>query len=196
MYKKLNITENSLQVLSLFTNGFDKEYYIREVERILKISPRTAQLILENLENKGIIESKMRGKIKSYKLKINEISKNYLVLVEQYKSISFLNTNIFVKEIIEKIKPFSDGIGVVFGSYAKGTFNKDSDVDIFIAGEYDKEEIKKISQNYGIEISVKCYPLQIFEKNILKDILLKEILKNHIVFKNGELFIEKVLKSG
>jgi len=43
---------------------------------------------------------------------------------------------------------------------------------------------------------MKCYPIKIFEKNINKDILLKEILKNHIVFVNVEQFIEKVLKDG
>ena len=64
MYNKINITENHLQVLLLFTDGFDREYYIREVERLLKISPRTAQLILEDLEAKGILEPKTRGKIK------------------------------------------------------------------------------------------------------------------------------------
>ena len=50
MYEKLDITENTLKVLSLFTNGFDKTYYIREVERLLKISPQTSQVILEDLE--------------------------------------------------------------------------------------------------------------------------------------------------
>ncbi|MCX6710529.1 MAG: hypothetical protein NTZ02_00385 [Candidatus Woesearchaeota archaeon] len=49
MYNKLNITENHLQALSLFTNGFEREYYIREVGKLLRISPRTAQLILEDL---------------------------------------------------------------------------------------------------------------------------------------------------
>ena len=82
MYNKINITENGLQIISLFTNGFDREYYIREVGKLLKISPRTAQLILEDLEDKGIIESKVRGKIKSYKLKINELSKRYLTFVD------------------------------------------------------------------------------------------------------------------
>ena len=71
MYDKINITENGLQIIALFTNGFDSEYYIREVEKLLKISPRTAQLILEDLEDKGIIESKIKGKIKLYKLKKN-----------------------------------------------------------------------------------------------------------------------------
>ena len=136
MYNKINITENGLQIISLFTNGFDREYYIREVQKLLKISPRTAQLILEDLENKGIIESRVKGKIKSYKLKINELSKRYLTFAEQYKSIAFMEKNLLVKEVIEKISPFIEGIGIVFGSYAKGISNKESDLDIFVAGDY------------------------------------------------------------
>ena len=196
MYNKINITENGLQIISLFTNGFDREYYIREVEKLLKISPRTAQLILEDLENKGIIESKIKGKIKSYKLRVNELSKRYLTFVEQYKSIAFIERNLLVKEVIEKICQFIDGIGIIFGSYAKGTSNKESDLDIFIAGDYEREGIKKVSRNLGIEISVKCYPLKTFEKNINQDTLLKEVLKNHVVFINTELFIQKVLTNG
>ena len=196
MYKKVNITENTLQVLSLFTNGFDREYYIREVEKLLEISPRTSQLILESLENKGIIESKIKGKIKSYKIKINELSKKYFIFVEQYKSIAFMEKNLLVKEIISKISPFIEGIGIIFGSYAKGTENKESDLDVFIAGAYDKEEIKKVSRNLGIEISVKCYSLKTFENNLNKDILLKEILKNHVIFADAEQFIRKVLANG
>ena len=196
MYNKINITENGLQVLSLFTNGFWGEYYIREVERLLKISPRTAQLILEDLENKGIVESKLRGKIRLYKLKINELSRRYLIWVEQYKSIAFMEKNLLVKEAIEKISPFINGMGIIFGSYAKGASNKESDLDIFVAGDYDQGEIKKVSGNLGIEVSVKCYPLKTFEKNLNQDILIKEVLKNHIVFKDAELFVQKVLKGG
>ncbi|HLD15206.1 MAG TPA: hypothetical protein VJB94_01355 [Candidatus Nanoarchaeia archaeon] len=196
MYKKISITENTLQVLSLFTNDFTREYYIREVEKLLKISPRTAQLILEDLENKGIIESKIKGKIKNYKIKHSEFTNRYLVFVEQYKAIAFLEKNLLVKEIIEKITKNIKGIGLIFGSHVKGIESKESDLDIFIAGNYDKEAIKRVSKNLGIEISVKCYPIKTFEKNISKDILLKEILKNHIVFINTEQFIQKVLKNG
>ncbi len=196
MYNKINITENGLQIISLFTNGFDREYYIREVEKLLKISPRTAQLILEDLESKGIIESKVKGKIKSYKLKRNELSNRYLAFVEQYKSIAFMEKSLLLKEVIEKMSPFINGLGIIFGSYAKGTANKESDLDIFVAGDYNKEEIGKVSRNLGVEISIKCYPLKTFEKNANQDSLLKEVLKTHIVFKNAELFIQKVLKNG
>jgi hypothetical protein len=69
MYEKLNITENHLRVLSLFTAGFEREYYIREVQKLLKISPRTAQLALAYLENSNVLESKLKGKIRAYRLK-------------------------------------------------------------------------------------------------------------------------------
>lgn len=196
MYDKLKITENHLQAISLFTDGFDRDYYIREVEKLLKISPRTSQLILEDLEDKGILESKSKGKIKSYKLKVNEISKKYLMLVEQYKSIAFMEKNSLVKEVIEKITPYIAGIGIIFGSYAKGTADKLSDLDIFIAGNHRAEDIKRISGIYGIEISIKCYPLKTFESNLAKDALLKEVLKSHILFLNAEQFIRLVLKDG
>jgi len=196
MYKKIKFTENTLHVLSLFTNEFNREYYVREVGKLLKISPRTAQLILEDLEDKGIIESKTKGKIKTFKLNPSEFTKKYLVFVEQYKAIAFLEKKLIIKEIIEKINPFIEGIGIIFGSYAKDIAKKDSDLDIFVAGSYNNDEIKRVSKNLGIEISIKCYPLKNFEKNLTKDILLKEVLKNHVVFLNAEQFIQVVFKNG
>jgi uncharacterized protein len=194
MYNKLNITENTLRILSLFTYDFDSEYYIREVHQKLKISPRTAQLLLENLENKGILESKLRGKIKNYKLNKNKHTKRYLNLVEQYKNIALLETQPTTKEIINKITPFIKGIGVIFGSFVKGLQKKNSDLDIFVVGTYENKEIKNISKMYGIDISVKCYPLNTFKKNIRKDLFLKEILKNHVVFNNIEQFVKLVVE--
>ena len=196
IYKKIKFTENTLQVLSSFTNNFNREYYVREVEKLLKISPRTAQLILEDLEDKGIIESKTKGKIKAFKLNPSEFTKRYLVFVEQYKAIAFLEKKLLIKEIIEKITPNIKGIGILFGSYVKELEKEGSDLDIFVAGSYNNDEIKRVSKNLGIEISIKCYPLKTFEKNLTKDILLKEVLKNHIVFLNVEQFIQVVFKDG
>ncbi len=196
MYNKLNITENHLRVLSLFTDGFDRECYIREVERLADISPRTAQLILEDLENRGIVESKKRGKIKGYRLKKNRSSQRYLVFTEQYKMIAFLEQNLLIKEMIDKLKEFVRGIGIIFGSYAKGSADKDSDLDIFVAGDYDAEEVEKISKIYGVEIGVKCYPLKTFKKTMRYDVLIKEVLKKHMVFLNPEQFVTEALKDG
>jgi len=199
MYKKLNITENTLQVLSLFTRfseNLDREYYIREIQKILNTSPRTVQLALENLENKGIIESKTKGKIKTYKIKKNYSSKNYLGLTEKYKAISFLEENPVISEITEKISPYIKGVGIIFGSYVKKLNKKDSDLDIFITGNCNKEKIEEVSKDYGIEINLKVYPERLFKKEIKKDFLIKEVLKDHIIFLNSEKFIDIVLENG
>ncbi len=195
MYEKLNITENHLQVLSLFTKGFDKEYYIREVQKILKISPRTAQLILNDLENKIVLESSTKGKIKVYKIKKSDIAEDYLIFVEQYKKIIFLENHDLIREILAKITPFINGIGFVFGSYAKALEKEESDLDIFVVGSYDKKRVKKISSMYGVEISIKSYPTSIFEENIKNDILIKEVLKDHIIFLNAEELVKMVLRN-
>jgi uncharacterized protein len=189
MYEKVNITENHLNVLSLFTRGFDSQYYIREVEKILKISPRTAQLVLDDLEKKGVLESKTRGKIRTYDLKRNILAMNYISLAEQHKLITFLERNPLIKETLEKMIPNIKGVGIIFGSYAKGIQKKDSDLDIFIIGEYDKKKINEVSKMYNIEINVKKYTSDIFNRGLKEDILIKEVLKDHIIFSGLDEFI-------
>ncbi len=188
------IPESYLRALAFFTKGFNNEYYVRELQRLLKTSPKTAHLLLNELEKKGILESMQRGKIKIYKLRKNEIVKDYIILAEYFKKIVFLESNNLVNEIISKIKPHVKGIGIIFGSYAKDLQTKESDLDIFVIGSYNEKEIRKVSEAYGLHLSVKNYTQPIFEKDYKKDLLIKEVLDNHIIFKGSEEFIEFILK--
>ncbi|MBD3312057.1 hypothetical protein GF352_01220 [archaeon] len=194
MYDKLNITENHLQALALFTKGFTKKYYIREVQKLLNISPRTAQLILNDLEVKTVLESKTRGKIKEYKLKQASQTIDYLIFVEQYKKLTFLKTQPLIKELITKITPHIKGVGLIFGSYAKARARKDSDIDLLIIGNYDKKEVKRTAKMYNLELNIKQYTKELFNKGLKKDLLLKEVLNNHVVFSGIEEFIKIVVK--
>ncbi|MBS3174589.1 nucleotidyltransferase domain-containing protein [Candidatus Woesearchaeota archaeon] len=197
MYKIVNkqkLTELHLEVLSLFTKGFDKQYYIREINRLLKISPRTSQISLDFLEKKLILESSSKGKIKLYKIKKSFIAKDYLVVAEIYKKIKLMENNAFIKDIIEKIYFHINYIGLIFGSYANNTQNKDSDLDLFIIGEYNPEKIREISNVYNIKINVKNYNLKIFKNSIKDDILINEVVNNHIIIKGFDDFISFCIK--
>ena len=197
MAKKVNnlkLNQNHLKVLDIFTRGYDKGHYIREIERLLKISSRTSQLILNDLEKKSILESTLKGKTRIFKIKPCLISKEYFIFCELYKRIYFLEKNLLIKEIIEKINPFLKGMVLIFGSYAKGLQKKQSDFDIFIIGNYEKNKIKEIAKTYGIEINIKQYSLKIFEKELHKDILIKEVLDNHVIILGVEQFIDKILQ--
>jgi predicted nucleotidyltransferase len=196
MYEKLNITENHLQILELFTKGFNREYYIREVQKLLGISPRTAQLILDDLEKKAVLESVTKGKIKAYKIRKSGIARDFLVFVEQHKKIAFLAEHALIREVFEKITGSINGAGIIFGSYAKGTEKKGSDLDVFVIGSYDEKGISTVSGLYGIQINIKNYPAKIFGKSIRNDPLVREVLDNHVVFKNADEFVRVVLTNG
>jgi len=192
MLTKVNDTD--LRILSLFTKGYEKEYYIREAEKLLNVSSRTALVTLAKLEKKGILESKTKGKNKTYTIKKSSLSREYLLLTEQYKRIQFLEKNHLIKEVLEKADEFIQGIIIIFGSYAKGIQKEGSDLDLFIVGTFDEKKIKEAGHKYGLDINIKSYPMNIFEKEIRDDILLKEIIENHILIKDAEGFVRRVVK--
>ena len=192
MINKINNIQ--LETLSLFTKGYDKEYYIREVARKLKVSPRTALITLAKLEKRGILESKTKGRIKFYSIRKSGLSREFMVLTEQYKKIRFLEKNPLIREVLEKTDGFMKGIVIVFGTYAKGTQKGDSDLDLFIAGRHDERRIKPFGKKYGIEVNVKNYPMKIFEKGIGEDVLLREIAENHVIIRDAEGFVLRAAK--
>jgi len=186
MFTKIN--EYELRTLAQFTKGYNKEYYIREIARLLKISSRTAFLTLASLEKKGILESRLRGKIRNYSIRLSAVSREYFLMAEVYKKILFIHANPFIGEVLEKSAPYMKGIAAIFGSYAKGTQKTGSDLDIFVQGRYDSKKLAEISRKYRIEINVKCYPLK---KN---DFLTREVQENHVIVKNAEQYVRGMLQ--
>ena len=61
-------------------------------------------------------------------------------------------------------------------------------------GTYDEKKIKEAGHKYGLDINIKSYPMNIFEKEIRDDILLKEVIENHILIKDAEGFVRRVVK--
>lgn len=190
---ELHITENHLKILTLFTHGYFNEYYIREVYSKVNIGLQTAQRILDDLEKKGILSSHVKGKIRNFKLKNNQIAREFIILTEQYKKILFLQNNSLIAQIVEKITTFIDGIGILFGSYVKGNADEESDLDICIVGECNRSELQKNSKIYNISINIFNYSYKHFEKDIFNDHLLKEVIQNHIIITQPDQFIMRIL---
>ncbi len=190
----IKVNDTDLRILSLFTKGYDRDYYIREVEKLLGVSSRTALVTLAKLEKEGILESKTRGKIKAYSIRKSSLSRDFFLLAEQYKKIQFLEKNRLIKEVIDKADEFMRGMVIVFGSYAKGTEKEDSDLDLFIVGKYEESKIKEVGKKYGIDINIRSYPPKLFEKEINNDILLKEVSDSHLLIKDAEGFVRRIVK--
>jgi|SRR3989344_3228098 len=162
-----------------------KEAHGRELAKTLKTSLTRVQSILTELRNINVLDYKIEGKNHIYFIKKNLISKSYILNAENYKLTIILNKHPELEPIFEDIiKKSKCNLIILFGSYAKGIPKKDSDIDIYIetTEQKRKEEIQKIYDLISIKIG----------KFNLNDLLIKEIIKNHIIIKGGEEYYENL----
>lgn len=161
-----------------------KENHLRAISRSIKIPHATLSRKIKELININIIDSKIDGKNKIFFLKNNLLAKSYIFNAEKYKLIKLLKTYPELNIILEDfLKKFKEKIIIVFGSYAKFSAKKESDIDIYIETNNDKiiEQAKLISSKINIKTGK-------FNKDSL---LVKEIIKNHVILKGVEEYYEK-----
>ncbi|MDD3406464.1 MAG: winged helix-turn-helix domain-containing protein [Methanomicrobium sp.] len=194
MSKILDITENHLKILSLFTKGYDSEYYIREICRHVPVSHGAAQNILNSLEEKGVLESVMKGRNRIFSLRKTGLCVNYILLAESYKRLKFSEKYPLTYEIIYKILPAFSGPLALFGSYSSDLATEFSDIDLLSAGEFDKKAVDEMSRKFKVDINVKKYTKELVLTGIGTDFLIKEIYKNHIWLRCPEFFVEGCIK--
>lgn len=179
---------------------FLRDYKIRltgsTIAKNKGLNQKTVANSLKEFEEMGILRSTMQGKNKLYYLNLDDKKtiENFISAVEYLRTMEFYKKQPLIKEIITKIVPYCKGIVAIFGSYAKGTQKKDSDLDILI-GSYNLKEIEKISKMYKIEINIKHYPLNSFRKALInKDPLTEEVIKNHILILDAEKFVSFIMR--
>lgn len=183
------LLDNQIRIFEEFLRDLKEGLTGSFIAKKKKLNQKTVSNYLNRLEKEHILKSKTQGKNKLYFLNLDnkEIVKNYIIAVEHLRTINFYKKNILIREIAEKIKPYIKGMAVIFGSYAKNKQKQSSDLDILIIGKCNEKEINKLSEMYKIEINLKIYP------KLQQDILTKESIKNHIIIKNAEQFIDGVI---
>jgi len=171
-------------IMSEFFEDPDKEFYIRELSRILKINHTTIRQYL----NKLVMEELLT-------LKKNRIYSAYKVIISR----KYLNLKLFYNiekirksKIIESIQESYDfPVIILFGSYAKATDTKNSDIDICIISEIKKEfDTKKYKKLLNKEVEIHHFTKANINTMIKKNPEFINSLCNGIVL-SGELEILK-----
>ncbi len=183
MYHNRN---NQMELLGLFRGNYKKQIYLRMISKLSDTPLKTTQDTLSFLGEERIIKSKVEGRNKYFSLNIeNILTKQYLLQTECYFTNKFLkkypNFKTFLKEID------TDTTLIIFGSFAKFTANKDSDVDILIIS---KDKIKLPSHL----LANKIHNINISEESFKKAMeqnepLIKELMENHVILNNHSFFI-------
>ena len=160
-----------------------KKSHLREISRKLNVPHSTILRKIRKLLEKNVLDFFLEGKNKVFFIKNNLKAKNYVFSAEIYKYNQFLEKNPKLSVLFEDIlKIAKSNLIVLFGSYAKQNFGKNSDIDIYV-NTTDKNLIKNI-ENLNLKLSVKIGK---FDKSSL---LIKEIIKDHIIIRGVETFYE------
>ena len=169
MSKKID----KMEMLKPFLDEPEREFHIRELAKIVKVSPTTATSYLEDFNQKNLLErSKERNVIlyraNSQNSMFKETKKHFNTLrILESGLIDYLNLELNYPEAI-----------ILFGSFAKGENTKQSDIDIFILSESKKElSLEKYETKIGADIQLfinnkkEFLEMKSKNKNLLNNIL-------------------------
>ena len=182
-YQKRN---KELEVISLYSGNYKAEFYLRQISKLAKLPLKTCQNVLINLEKKKILKSKVEGKNKYFSLNLDNIqTKSILLQAEIYRTDVFLEKYSQFKTFLKELK--TNIPIIVFGSFAKLTADKDSDLDLLIISE--KEQ--KLPFHL---LSYKVHEVNLSENSFIKAVkeqetLIKEIEEKHIVLNNNSVYV-------
>jgi len=105
-----------------------------------------------------------------------------------------MNYNIVIDNLVFKLKSSDPYKIILFGSYAKGDQNENSDIDLMVI--LDNNHVSKTYQErLNKKISVKNLVLEINRK-IPLDILVYSREELNIIKKHGNYFIDEIEKTG
>lgn len=175
-----NKSNLELEIMLALLKG---ENHLRALAKLLNASHSTVSRILARLLSENVLDFKTEGKNKVFYIKKNLQAKNYVFNAERYKLIRLIKQYPELGIIIETIlKNCNERMIILFGSFAKGTAKKDSDIDIYIETT-DRKTKDKINALHS-KISIKIGSFDI------RDQLIKEIIKNHVILKGADDFYD------
>ena len=146
------INKNSIRIVEALN---ERKAYFSEIYK--KTGIKSKNNLLKNLDllvtNKVLIKEEKTANTYYFLNYSNNVLIAILNLINQIK-FEKLPFNI-KKSILDCIFAIKPKVAILFGSYAKDNYQKESDIDIlfFDALNEKKDRVREISKNYGVQIN-------------------------------------------
>lgn len=161
------------------------ENHARGIAKALHTNHMNISRKLNELFKGNVVDFRINGKNKTYFIKKTSESRSYALMAENYKLLNILFKYPLLRGAIEKIQKHSKiKMAFLFGSYAKSLAKQDSDIDIYI--ETIDQKIKRDLEKVDSQINIKIGKFEI------DSLLIKEIIKNHIIIKGTDEYYDKI----
>ena len=182
------LNDKVLGVLEVFSSDYKGKVYGREIAKRQRMNQKTVANILNRLEKDNIVKFSQEGKNKYYYFNHNSPEiKEVIKFVELGKKIKFLIKYKNLRDLFAKLEERTKGMLIVFGSYASFSSTETSDLDVFIMGSI--SNIHDLEELYSLKINLLGADKNKFDS---KQHIIKEVVKNHVILKGAEEFIELI----
>tara|TARA_Y100000294_G_C8526375_1_gene325112 strand:- start:558 stop:1121 length:564 start_codon:yes stop_codon:yes gene_type:complete len=186
MLEKLFTSKTRIKILEyLFFNK--KETYLREIAKELNLSPSAIKRELDNLIYLELI-NKQKNKI------ILNKSNHFL---NDLKNI-FLKTDSINYPIKEGLKKLNTNFILIFGSFAKGNYNSESDIDLLVIGNIKQQEVFKllrpVEKTVKREINPVVWTLKELKENKNKGFVKDILKKDKIMIKGDKNEFQRIIR--
>ena len=153
-----------LKVLKFFFENPYEEIYLRRLAKEVKISPFAAKKYADMLLKEGMIKEERKGNLRYFRANVNNLFFRYLKTAFSINSILKSGLVGFLTENLANVSSM-----VLFGSVAKGTDDKKSDIDILLIGKEKHLNLGKFEEKMGMEIIVHIFSWSEWNKKAKED---------------------------
>lgn len=180
------------KIILLFVYNQKKEFYLSEIAKKAGTSPGTAQRELNRLLEIDFIKFKKKGNLSIYSL-----NKRYSLLKEIESIVKkTFGIEVELKKELSSIPQIT--FAFLFGSYVKGGFDSDSDIDLFVVGDVNENRVFKAAQNIeeivGREIIYHIASEDEFIKKVRANYFHREVTKKVILLIGNEDEFRRLIK--
>lgn len=174
------------KILAYFLRNPSKSVYVKELSRLLAVSPGSTSTALSRFKEWGIVIKDEKAQTHFYELN-NELPfvkglKSSLFLIDVHE-IGFVDALLELEENIISI--------ALYGSLAAGDFDSQSDMDLLVISPKKiplNDFIENFNKKLGRDINIEVFSLA--KWNLLKKKekpFYNNVMRNHVLLYGGEL---------
>jgi DNA-binding transcriptional ArsR family regulator len=161
------------KILRVFYTRRNEKIHLRKLARETKMQGQSISRYLAQLENDKILASSREGNLKQYCLRSSRMV--YVALsefdVEKLEELPLLRKNAIYTYL--KALPQPPVFAIVFGSTAKETYTKDSDIDILLVTN-SRIDDSLAEKEADAQCAMRVNSFQITYRQFIKELKMKE----------------------
>jgi len=152
----------ALRVLLLFFNEPYREFHLREIAKLAKVSSSTAKRFLDFYSEKGFLQKQRKANLALFKANVENPTFKHMKIGHFLLGLQPLVNNL--KEV------YPNSSIILYGSCARGEDDLQSDIDLLIISrKKEKVELSKFEKKFERKINLLAYEPHEWEEKAEKD---------------------------